>query len=153
MSDEKSVHKNWSYVCDHISRRLLSDKSFITHFKSLSTNAEKVSHCLSQQFVRQLLDQFLTITGSAKHQKYWEKAKEFRIEGNQCFKKKYFDDAIEAYNKVLNNCLICRLLIKCHYFPIQRQSLLHPFPTRVTQMRPTVSYLWVSPIVRPFGII
>ena len=108
---QKTVHKNWSYVCDHIFGRLLSDPSFVSRFETLSTNAEKVKHCLSEQFVRQLLDQFLTINGSAKHQKYWEKAKEFRIDGNECFKKKYFVDAINAYNQVLNNCLVFQILI------------------------------------------
>ena len=140
MSDQKSVHKNWSYVCDYISGRLLSDQSFVTRFKTLTTNAEKVSHCLCQQFVRQLLDQFLTITGSAKHQKYWEKAKEFRIEGNQCFQNKYFEDAVEAYNQVLNDCLICHTIVS-NYFFIKRLLFLHRFPKPVIQMRPTMSYL------------
>ncbi|CAG2122256.1 unnamed protein product, partial [Medioppia subpectinata] len=68
---------------------------------TLSTNEDKVSHCLSQPHVGKQLDQFLSVTSAAKHRKYWEKAKEFRIEGNHSFRGKRFQEAIEAYTQAI----------------------------------------------------
>jgi hypothetical protein len=104
MSDNsKSIKScwNWSFVCNLVSKQLLINHNFVNHFKCLSTNEQRVKYCLSQQNVNSILNQFLTIISSAKHRKYWEKAKEFRTEGNDLFRKKCFEESVEAYNQVL----------------------------------------------------
>ena len=92
---------DWSHICLNISSRLQSDDRFVIDFKGLNTNEERVDICLCREFVRQLLDQYLTIVGSAKHRKYWEKAKEFRLEGNDSFKNRAFEEAVEAYTQAI----------------------------------------------------
>ncbi|CAG2179520.1 unnamed protein product, partial [Oppiella nova] len=68
---------------------------------TLATNEDKVRHCLSQPSVATQLDQYLTVTSAAKHKKYWEKAKEFRVDGNDLFRGKRFQEAIDAYNQAI----------------------------------------------------
>jgi hypothetical protein len=109
MSDNKNSMKicwNWSFVCDFVSKQLLINDNFVNNFNRLSTNEQRVKYCLSQQNVNSILNQFLTIISSAKHRKYWEKAKEFRTEGNDLFRKKCFEESVEAYNQVMIGLII-----------------------------------------------
>jgi hypothetical protein len=109
MSENKNSIKscsNWGFVCDLVSKQLLINENFVNHFKCLSTNEQRVKYCLSQQNVNSILNEFLTIISSAKHRKYWEKAKEFRTEGNDLFRKKRFEESVEAYNQVLIGFII-----------------------------------------------
>ncbi|XP_054164012.1 SET and MYND domain-containing protein 4-like [Oppia nitens] len=98
---QKSVHMNWSYVCNHLTQQLQSNEDFWSEYKTLTTNADKVKHCLTQPSITKLVGDYISVVGSAKHRKYWEKAKEFRIEGNDWFRKKCYEEAIETYNQAI----------------------------------------------------
>lgn len=143
MSDDESQQENQNWA-ENVQLDGLSDFSklievlrakFVSEkqFGKLASNEERIRYCLQKNDVRLGFDKFVNNVAirrvTDEYGKCNEKAKNFRLEGNKCFKQKKYEDALQFYSKVsCTHLLRVATAIRCcrvgHFPAIQTSPLL-----------------------------
>lgn len=108
VTDQIQEKDTSSSAWNNISNSLLvgtvkDEPEFLTGFAELKSLEDRVKLCYEHQGgkFRRCIGQIVDVLSASKHQKYWEKAHEFRVEGNDLFKKKLYADALHFYTKAI----------------------------------------------------